>query len=415
MTRILTLVFALVLTLPALAGDWAQWLGPRRDGSSDEKVAPWKGELKPIWRIPVGEGHSSPIVAGGRVYLHTRVPGKEVEALQCFNAGKGEQIWRQEYPRPPFKGLYGDGPRATPCIAGAPGQEKLFAFGATGIVSCFSAKTGDPIWRIDTAKEYAAPALKFGFSSSPLVVDDKLLIMVGAKDASVVAFNADNGKVIWKSGSSKATYAAPIVIGESKDKTAVFLNYEGLAGFRLEDGAPLWQYPFVDKLAESSTTPVLVGKDSILISSITRGTALVGLEAADGKRSAKQQWFEKDLTCYFSTPVVDGKEIYLVTGSFFKGIASLHCLDAVSGKELWKRDNVGKYHASLMRTGDGKLLMLEEKGDLVLIAPNPKAYREVCRAKLCGETWAHPALANGRLFIRDGKDLLCVDLSSESP
>ena len=243
-----------------------------------------------------------------------------------------------------------------------------------------------------------------------MVVGNKVLVAVGAKGASIVAVDKNDGKVLWKSLDDRASYSSPILIGSVKDPTAVFLTQKSLVGLRVEDGSPLWSFPFQDQLAESSTTPVRVG-DKLLISSITLGTAMVSLDAKDGKSTPKQDWMTKDLTCYFSTPVVVGPDhVYLVTGSLLGGQATLHCLDAKKGTVLWKKGDVGKFHASLLRTGDNKLLMVEEAGNLVLIDPDPKMYRELARTKICGKTWAHPAVADGRLFIRDDKQLVCVDL-----
>src|SRR5436190_434394 len=110
------LAFLMLATSTAAAADWPQWLGPNRDGVSSEKVAPWKGQLKILWRKAVGEGHSSPVVAKGQVYLHYRVPEKDSEAVECFDAATGNQVWRCEYQRGAFKGLFGSGPRGTPAV-----------------------------------------------------------------------------------------------------------------------------------------------------------------------------------------------------------------------------------------------------------------------------------------------------------
>src|SRR5262249_47769457 len=149
-------------------------------------------------------------------------------------------------------------------------------------------------------------------------------------------------------------------------------------------------------------------------STIMSGSVALRLDTKDGKPTAKEAWKNADLACYFSTPVPVGKDhIYMVTGSAnpLNAVATLRCVEAASGKELWKKPKVGKYHACLIRTGDDKMLMLEEGGNLVLFDPNPKEYKELAWAKICGETWAHPALSNGRLYVRDGRELICVDLS----
>src|SRR5262249_25158127 len=214
----------------------------------------------------------------------------------------------------------------------------------------------------------------------------------------------------------KASYPSPLLLGRGKVGTAVFLTQKGLVGLDAGDGQLRFEFPFEDKLAESSTTPVRVG-DNLLISSITLGSALVSLEGTGGKAKVTkvtkltQLWMDTNLTCYFSTPVaMNDQLIYLVTGSLLGGQATLHCVDAKKGTSLWQKAGVGKYHATLMRTGNGKVLMVEEAGNLVLLEPNAQKYEELCRSKICGNTWAHPAVSDERLYIRDQKELVCVQL-----
>jgi hypothetical protein len=196
----------------------------------------------------------------------------------------------------------------------------------------------------------------------------------------------------------------------------------GLRALSPSDGSLLWEYPFKDFLMESSATPVRMN-DLLIVSSITQGTVALRRDAKDGKPAAESVWKKPTLPSYFATPVPVGQDyLYLVTGTNPLNLlnplgkkkkiqADLHCIEAKSGNVLWTRPKVGTYHATLLRTGDDKLLMLEEAGDLVLIDPNPKEYRELSRARVCGQTWAHPALADGRFFIRDGKELICVQLN----
>jgi outer membrane protein assembly factor BamB len=403
---------ALLIVPALLAADWPQWLGRNRDGASPEKVAAWKEPLLVLWKKPVGEGHSSPVVAKGRVYLHTRVAGKDQEQLSAFDAATGDVVW-QSVPIERGKFLdpfnFGTGPRATPTVA----QGRVYTFGITGILSCVQADSGKPVWQIDTLKQYKTSNLFFGTSCSPLVENDLVLVNVGGKGASVVAFDTDSGQEKWKALNDPASYASPIGRGSCDDRHAIFLTGRRLIALSVESGHLLWEHPLVDKLSESSTTPVIADKDILFGSSITFGGVALKLGGDDKNPSVKQLWAEPKYNCYFSTPVAVGEQLYIVTGS--KPLskvtkATLRCVDAATGKELWIRDKVGTYHASLLRTGDGKLLMLEEPGDLVMLEPNPAEYREVARSKICGKTWAHPALADGRLYVRDGTELICVAL-----
>ena len=401
---------ALLLLAPALlAADWPQWLGPHRDGASSEKVVPWQGPLKVVWRQPVGEGHSSPVVADGRVYLHVKTakPGiPDAEALRAFDATTGKPLWSSAYPRAPYKGLFGSGPRATPAVVAG----KVYTYGITGILTCFDAKKGEKLWQVDALKEFHAPNLYFGASCSPLVEKNLVLINVGGKGASIVAFNKDNGKVVWRKLSDGASYSSPTVFGKGQKREVVFLTKDNLVGLHPANGEVFWEFPFKDKLSESSTTPVRAG-DLLIGSSITAGSVALRLKMEGQMPEVSKVWKKPELTCYFATPVVVGKDyLYMVTGSLLAQTATLHCVEVATGKSLWQRPNVGKFHASLLRTGNGKVLMLEEKGDLVLIDPSPKEYRELARTHICGKTWAHPALANGRLYVRDEKELICLEM-----
>lgn len=405
-----SLAFAILLLVASMssAADWPQWLGPQRDGSSTEKVAPWKGQLKVAWRQPVGEGHSSPIVAAGRVFLHTKVAGKDEEEIRSFDAMTGKPGWRLAYDRGKFDSPFGLGPRGTPAVS----DGKLYAFGATGYLTCVDVADGKKLWQVNTLKQFNGPNLFFGMSCSPLVDGSMVVVNVGGKDASVVAFGKTDGKTVWKSVDDRASYSSPIIIGEGKERQLLQLTQQGLVSLTLANGTLLWKFPFVDKLNESSTTPVRVG-ELILASSVTLGSVGLKLDSKDGKVSAEPVWKNGDLTCYFSTPVAVGKDhVYLVTGRLLPPPEStLHCVDASSGKVLWSRPKTGRYHAAMLRTGDNKLLLLDDNGELAMFDPNPKEYKELARSKVCGQTWAHPALSNGRLYLRDEKELICLELT----
>lgn len=407
--KLLLAVFLFLFPLAIQADDWPQWLGARRDGSTEEKVQPWKNPLSQEWKVKVGEGHSGPIVADGKVFLHTRVPGTDEEQLAAYDAAKGTVLWEKKYPRGKFYSIFGSGPRATPCHD----DGRVYAFGVTGILTSFDAAKGDILWQIDTLKDFGGKNLFFGMSGSPLIDGDKLFINVGGRGASVVALDKKMGKVLWKALDDKASYASPIVFGKGDERQAVFLTQDGLVSLAVRDGSVFWRFPFSDKLSESSTTPVKVN-DMLIGTTITQGTVGLKLDHTGAIPKASKVWHEKDLTCYFSTPVAVGKDhLFLVACTpppVLASKATLHCVDAATGKSAWKRENVGSFHASVLRTGDGKVLLLEEKGNLVLVDPDPKEYRELARGKICNNTWAHPAVADGRLFIRDGQHLYCVGL-----
>jgi outer membrane protein assembly factor BamB len=396
----------LVMVSLCLGGDWPQWLGPNRDCTSPEKIAPWKEAPKALWKKAVGEGHSSPVVANGKVFLHYRVPSKNEEAVAAFDAKSGEMLWEKSYPRSEFSSIFGLGPRGTPTIDG----DRIYTLGVTGVLTCWKISDGKQLWQHDLLRKFEAKNLFFGISTSPLVEEDRVTVMVGGKGASVVCFDKMSGEFLWKTGDDPASYSSPILAEVAKKKQSVFLTGANLIGVSSK-GDILWKHPFKDELNESSITPVKFG-DYILGSSVKAGTVCIRVTEKEGKFETEEVWKNKDVCSYFTTPVKVGpKHFYVVTGEarLLGATATLHCVDITDGKVAWSKPKVGRYHAGLMTLGDGKVLMMDDNGFLTLMEPSTEKYTELARSKICGLTWAHPALADGRLFIRDDKELLCVD------
>jgi outer membrane protein assembly factor BamB len=403
MRLLLSLTLTLCVSRFALAADWPQWLGPNRDGSVPEKVAPWKGDLKVLWKLEVSEGNSSPVVAGDHVYLHTKGKGNDEERVQAFDRKTGKPVWDKDYKKTPFEPMFGKGPRATPCVHNG----KVYTLGNTGTLACWDAKDGKQDWLVETLADPKKDNLVFGISASPLVVGENVVVQGGGKGSTgLKAYDLKTGKPAWTAGDDPASYAAPVLL----DK-----NIVALTGANLEsvtpDGKVRWKFPFKDALNESSTTPIKVG-DLYIAASVTAGAVAVR-EKGDGVEPA---WKNPSITCYFSTPVPADKEhLFVVTGALsLNPTVTLRCIETATGKEVWKKPNVGKYHAALLRFADGNLLMHSDTtGDLVLLAPNVKEYQELARSKACGATWAHPAITDGRIYVRDGKELVCLSLTGE--
>jgi outer membrane protein assembly factor BamB len=407
--RMLVLVLMLVLGWVQWAGaeDWPQWLGPNRDGISSEKIAPWKEPPAAIWKAEVGEGHSSPVVANGRVYLHVKEPARDAETLLAFDAASGKQLFARSYDRAPFNSIFGVGPRSTPVVS----DGKVYTLGVTGVLSCWTADDGKLVWQRDTLKQFKVENLKFGVSTSPIVVGKAVIVNVGGKGASIVAFDRDDGSVLWQTLDDPASYSSPILVGKGQAQQLIFLTEDHLVGVRPSDGKVLWQSPFKDQLSESSTTPIVVD-DILIASSVTVGSKALRLSLAPDGGAAKTLWQNDKLTCYFSTPVPVGPEhVYMVTGTFrpFPAVA-LNCVEVKTGKIVWTKANIGTFHAALLRTGDGSLLLHDDGGHLRLLAADVKEYRELAKSKVCGQTWAHPALADGRIYLRDSRELICLKL-----
>jgi outer membrane protein assembly factor BamB len=396
----------------ATAGDWPQWLGPRRDGSTSEKVAPWKEAPRVLWRQPVGPGYSVPVIAGGRVFVHARVKDKDEEEVIALDARSGQVLWRDASARSPYKTELNSGPQATPTVVGG----RVYTFGITGLLSCYQADTGKRLWQADAYKLMKAELPRFGVCCSPLVVGNRVVVSVGGKGGSVVAFDTDKGEVQWQAFDDPASTASPILFAAGGKGAplpdVVFMTSLRLVAVNPLDGSLRWEFPLVFRPSGASPTPLAAG-DLLVTSTISTGTSAVRLAERDGKPTASQLWQEKEMTAYFSTGVLAGGEHLYVVTNVIEPLpsASLRCVELKTGKQLWKEEGVGYFHAGLMRTGDGKLLVLNDSGVLKLIEADPKGYRELCQAKVCGGTFVIPALADGRLYVRDGKEVVCLQLA----
>jgi outer membrane protein assembly factor BamB len=407
-----SLLLSLLAGSLALAGDWPQWLGPRRDGASTEKIAPWKEAPKVLWRQPTGPGFSVPVIAGGKVFIHARVPDKEAEEVIALEAKSGKEAWRMSYARAPYSSIINTGPQGTPCVV----KGRVYTFGITGVLTCFEADTGKQVWQSDVFKNLKVPVPRFGATCSPLVVGNRVLVAVGGKGSAVVALDTANGDVAWKALDGPISTASPIIyLNRSKKDTAsveaVFINGRSLVALNPFDGEVSWEHALSDQPLGTSPSPVVAG-DLLLASSAKAGGVAVKLTHAEEKTTPAEAWKNADLIGYFSTPVLAGKDhIYMVTTQVLpQPTATLRCIDVKTGKEQWSQAKVGFFHAGLVRTGDNRLLMLDDSGELRLLEHDAKGYRELSKAKVCASTFVTPALANGLLYVRDDKGVACVQL-----
>jgi len=397
--QLVLVIFGLGCNASVQAEDWPQFLGPRRDNTSQETVPIWTKPPQLLWRQPVGEAHSSPVVAQGKVFAFYKPKDRHADALAAFDARTGERLWENSYERDVFTPPFGVGPRGTPAVA----SDRVVTLGNTGVLAAWNLADGKILWKVDTLKQFQAKNLFFGVSTSPIILKDQVVVMVGGKNAGIVSFALSDGHIRWQKTSDKASYAGPMFDGEQ----LVFLTGDHLRGIT-PAGEELWNFPFVDKLNESSTTPARAG-ELIVAGSVTRGSFAFPRTG----QANKPVWLNDKLTCYFSTPCVVGEDLYMVNGAATLVNPSIvfRCVEAKTGKIRWEQKNFGKYHAAMIVTGDQKLLSLDDLGQLTLIQPDPSGYKELAKAKVCGPTWAHPALSNGVVYLRDDKELLAIRLS----
>jgi outer membrane protein assembly factor BamB len=407
--RFATLIAVFLFASAARADDWPQWLGPRRDGSTTEKIAPWKADPKIVWRVAMPKGYSAPVVAGGNVFVHASVGEKATtEEVVAIDAKSGKVAWRESY----LRGFAKGGPRATPAVVG----KHVYAFGATGVLSCYEADTGKKKWQTDAYKTLGAGPTKFGVCCSPIVIGNVVLVSVGGKGTCLAAFDTEKGELFWKGFDEPASTSSPVLVAgppqAGKLPDVVFMTTLRLLAVNPLDGKMSWEYPLIFQPAGASTTPVVVG-EKLLTSTMTNGSTLIQVGIKDDKRVATQVWQNKDLTGYFSTGVVMDKERFVVLTNVIEPTpeVALRCVDMKDGKVLWSKEKIGYYHAGIVRMGDNRLLVLDDAGNLILADADAKSYRELCRSKVCGGTFSVPAVSGGRVFVRDDKEVLCLEFA----
>jgi outer membrane protein assembly factor BamB len=391
---------------PLLAGDWPQFLGPTRNATSTETGLnlSWPAKGPPLlWDREVGEGYSGPVVVGDRLILFHRQGDEEV--VECLDAGSGQSRWRFAYPTG-YVDDYGkgNGPRATPLVAG----NRVYTLGAEGMLHCLDRETGKQVWGRSLQADYQPKKGFFGVASSPIVVADKLLVNVGAKGASIVAFDRETGKEVWKALDHEASYSSPVSASFDGQTLVIFFTREGLVAIEPERGKVVLDRPWRSRLHASvnAAAPVVAG-DLVFVSAEYATGAIVH-RFKDGR--FQELWKGNDsISNHYNTSIHQGGFLYGIDGRQEGGAAQLRCIDLASGKVLWSQPRFGCASMILVQ---GHLLALAESGELVLVEASPRSYREKARVPLLKPPCrAEIALANGRLYARDNHRLVCLDLT----
>lgn len=406
-----TALLTLVLALPAVAADWPQWRGPDRSGhASTTAPASLPKELQPLWRVRAGGGHSSPVVAGGKVIYLDENGSREI--AHCLDLATGKELWQADY-ADRFEDEWGAGPRATPTIDG----DRLYVQSCNGEFRCLSLADGKVLWGASFERDFGVKflgnkanegtATRRGNNGSGVIDGRRLVLPVGGRQgASLVCFDKFTGKVLWKAGDDEAAYSSLMTGTLAGVPQVVAFTAEALLGAELATGKILWRVPLKTAAKRHAASPVLSG-DQVMVNSHTFGLLSFKIVKDGATFSAVPAWANKDLKINLATPV-------LVAGHLYGQGASRDyvCVEAATGVVKWKQAGFGlgkKDYASTIAAG-GKLLVLTEDGQLLLLAANPEKYTELGRLQVCGNTWSHPALAGGKLLVRDARELVCLGL-----
>ena len=382
---------------------WTDFRGPNRDGHYEEQELKldWdKAKPKLLWKQPIGGGYASFVIARGLAY--TIEQRREFETVAAYDLKTGHEVWTNSWKArfTESEGMGGNGPRSTPLWH----DGRVYALGALGEFRCLDAVTGTNIWNRHALNDSMATQLQFGCTASPIIVDDKVIVPTGHPAGKhghgVIAYNRTNGEPAWQSVKEKIAYASPVLAGSQ------LLVFSGLHFLGLEpsDGRVLWKHPWNVSYDNSIAQPLVLDDNKFFISAgYGQGCEMLKIRPGKESHSVESLWRNKFLKNKFSSTVYHDGYLYGLDNNI------LVCLDPETGRKQWKD---GRYGYGQILLAQGHIIIMCGNGDLALVKASPDEQIEVARfAALNGKTWNHPALADGKLLIRNHSEMACYDLA----
>jgi outer membrane protein assembly factor BamB len=391
------------LVMPLAAADWPQWRGPQRDGISRETglLNAWpQGGPRQAWKTE-GLGHGYAGLAISQGLLFTQAQRGDHQFVLALDVLTGRKLW--ETPSgPAFPQDRGDGPRGTPTVDG----EWVYALAGEGTLAALNAKTGAVLWKMNVVEKFGGRVPYWGFSESPLVDGNNLIITPGGPGAAVVALEKRTGNLVWKSQSDPAGYSSAISAEVGGVRQIIVFTGDGVVGLRANDGSLLWKYDKVSNRTANIATPIFRDGFVFVSSAYGTGCALLKLTAEAGTVKASEVYFSKEMQNHYSTSV-------LVEGSVYGfSNAILTAINMQTGQVEWRDRSVGK---GSLTYADGNLYLLGEDGVVGLAEANPAGYKEKSRFDIPrGEhpTWTPPVISAGKLYLREQDNLYCYDIKT---
>lgn len=391
--------------LELAAGDWPAFRGSARNSHVDGSDLSTDWTSAPpvlVWKHKIGPGWSSMTIIGDRLFTQEQVG--ESEATVCLDAGTGRRLWSHEDATRFWDSQSGAGPRATPSFANG----RLYTQGATGRLNCLDAATGHLEWSRDIAEDSDAPRPMWGFSSSPLVVDDVVIAYSGGQPKGLLAYDANEGKPLWNAATGAVSYSSPQLETIGGEPQVLLLSDQGLMSVEPQSGKLLWQYEADARGMWRATQPAALGGDRVLVGSEDLG--LVAVEIKRGGHQASEPWIvtahwkSRSMFPAFNDFVIADGFVYGFDGGVFC------CVDAQNGKKRWRKRGYG--HGQVLLIADqGVLLITSETGEAILLEANPRAPRELAKIQaISGKTWNHPVVAHGCLYVRNDEEIACYRL-----
>ena len=417
MRRLLSLSLACLLSAllgtPAFgaepSGDWPQFLGPARNGISAEtgllETFPAAG-LKPAWSAEGGIGMAGVVISGGKAV--TMIEDASSQLAVALDARTGKMLWQTAI-APAYKNSMGNGPRATPAIAGG----QIFTLSGEGILTALSLADGTVSWSDNCLKRFGGKQAAYGMACSPLVEGGKVIVTVGAPAATVVAYDVKTGKQVWTAGKGDpAGYSSPAMLNVGGTRQLVVFNGRAAMGINPADGSLLWRYDYVTDYDCNIATP-LAFKGSIFLSAgENHGATMLSLHKTGDTFQANPGWESfgpgSVMRNEWQTSILLDGYLYGFDNVGGAGpISHLTCIQAGTGKRAWQQVRFGKGN---MIAADGKLFVTTIKGDLVIVKASPAGFQELGRQPVLEMTRQAPALAGGLLYVRDNNKIVCFDV-----
>jgi outer membrane protein assembly factor BamB len=389
-------------------GDWPGFRGPNRDGDvSGVRLATDWNAAPPrlVWQRRIGPAWSSMAVVGDRLFTQEQVG--DSENVVCLDAATGRTAWSHQDAARHEDAQSGPGPRATPTLA----DGRLFALGATGILNCLDAVSGERQWSRNIADDAGAKKPMWGFSSSPLIVGDLVIVFVGGdSEKTLLAYKTDSGRPAWTAPAGKVSYSSPQLASLDGAAQILFESDQGLSSFDPFSGAVLWKQPTPagPPGLPQSVQPRVVGKNGVLFDAGPKvGLFRIELSHEDEAWTPTERWVSRQMKPAFNDFVVHDNALYGFDGRI------LSCIDLETGQRRWKEGRYGS--GQLLLLGDQPLLLvLTDTGEVVLVAANPEKRQELGRFQAIeGKTWNHPVIAHGRLYVRNADEIACYELRLE--
>ncbi|MFI4852624.1 MAG: PQQ-binding-like beta-propeller repeat protein [Gimesia chilikensis] len=355
-----------------------------------------------IWKTLVGPGWSSFSVADNRLFTQEQ-RGKS-EAILCLDAGSGDIVWVNEYPGRFWESIGGAGPRATPTI----GDDALYCAGADGTVVCLEPNTGKLIWKRNLRTDADRKPPMWGWSSSPLVVDSKVIVYAGGdNDKGVIAYDASTGDIVWSVASGDHSYSSPQLAEIHGVQGILMVSNEGLQFLDLQDGHTIWNHAWKTE-THRVLQPLVNGNSVLFAGNMSDGTRRVSVSRLGDEWQVLEDWTSHSMRPQYNDFVLYEGHVYGFDFSIFASI------NLETGTKNWKRGRYGNGQVLLLED-EGQLLVTSETGEIVLLKASPEGLNELARfPAIEGKTWNHPVLIGDRLYLRNGEVAACYQMPMKS-